>query len=66
MQYKHNVKHLDANLKGKNPRTHNQDWIQPKKVKIKLKRTWPNDHLNQRTIVIGCKLMLVDIKEIKS
>ena len=46
-----------------NSGTYNQDWIQFKKAKIKLKRTWSSDYMNKKTIIIGWKPQLIDYKE---
>lgn len=52
--------YTDANAADKNSRTHNKDWTQLNKPKIKLKRTWSNDFMYQIIIIIGWKSRPVD------
>jgi hypothetical protein len=43
---------IDVKPKGKNPITHNQDWIQTQES---LNKTWPNNYLDHKTKVTKIK-----------
>ena len=43
---------IDVKPKGKNPITHNQDWIQTQES---LNKTWPNNYVDHKTKVTKIK-----------
>jgi hypothetical protein len=54
------LSYTDANPEDENSRIHNKNWTQPNKPKIKLKRTWSNDFMYQRIIIVRWKSWPID------